>query len=151
LTWLRTRQHLRDPLDNLLAATQLREELLACWRGTHLSWDETPPQPLSQYMCRYTAELVTMLDPRWRVVLGLVDGHTHAWNERVPTTAARSPLVLDLTADQFARPPVLLTDHRPPGYVPHLWTTSDAGPYRARARAWRRQLAVRSTTFFDGA
>jgi hypothetical protein len=85
-------------------------------------------------MCRYTAELVALLDPGWVPVLGLVDGSTHVWNERANGTFC------DLTGDQFGRPAVQLRLGRPPAYVPHRWTDTDPAAYRVRAAAWLREL-----------
>jgi hypothetical protein len=78
--------------------------------------------------CRYTAELVSMLDPAWTVVLGLLDGDTHTWNERLTDGAFG-----DLTDDQFGRPRVQLLPALPPEYVAHRWTDSGPTPYRTRA------------------
>ncbi|TQM01709.1 hypothetical protein [Pseudonocardia kunmingensis] len=86
-------------------------------------------------MCRYTAELVTMLDPGWVTVLGLVDGDTHAWNERRGDGS-----FCDLTGDQFARPAVQLRVGRPLGYVEHRWTGSSPAVFRSRATEWLRKI-----------
>lgn len=85
-------------------------------------------------MCRYTAETVFLLDPTRLVVLGLVDGETHAWNERPDGEFC------DLTGDQFGRPPVQVGPHRPTGYHLHKWTDSPPDRFRARAGAWLAQL-----------
>ena len=88
-------------------------------------------------MCRYTAELVALLDPGWVTVLGRVDGATHAWNE-----CRAEGLFCDLTGDQFARPAVQLRVGRPPGYVEHHWTDSDPAAFQYRATEWLRKIPV---------
>ncbi|MHA6631509.1 hypothetical protein ACU61A_39245 [Pseudonocardia sichuanensis] len=93
------------------------------------------PDPPSRFMCRYTAELVALLDPDWVIVLGLVDGGTHAWNER-----RADGWFCDLTGDQFGRPAVQLRVGRPPGYVENLWTDSSPEPFRYRATQWLRKI-----------
>jgi hypothetical protein len=89
-------------------------------------------------MCRYTAEFLHLLDPAWSVVLGLVDGETHTWNERPRAFC-------DLTADQFGLPPVQIGPARPCGYVEHRWTASPPDRFRDRARGWIDDLDVSMT------
>ncbi len=112
----------------------LRALLEPRWEALHRTWPEPVPNPPSRFMCRYTAELLALIDPRWVPVLGLVDGQTHVWNECVGEGFC------DLTADQFGRPAVQLCRTPPQGYVRHRWTGSGPGAFRARAAAWLREL-----------
>lgn len=114
--------------------TQLRLELEPLWIDAHSSWSEPVPDPPSTFMCRYTAELVALVDPAWHVVLGVVDGHTHAWNETM------SGEFLDLTGDQFGYPAVQHMPTRPHSYAWHLWTRASSAPFRRRALRWRARL-----------
>ena len=117
-----------------LAATQedwaqVRNGLEPLWRATHESWPDPMPDPLSRFMCRYTAEYVRLLDSGWNVVLGRVDGQNHCWSEH-------KGMFLDLTGDQFGRPPVQFRRGLPVGYMPFPWTNSPSVSYRARATRW---------------
>lgn len=108
--------------------------LVPRWGALHRTWPDPVPDPPSRFMCRYTAELVALLDPGWIPVLGLVNGSTHVWNERA------DGMFCDLTGDQLGRATVQLRLGRPPGYVPHRWTDTDSVAYRVRAAEWLREL-----------
>lgn len=111
---------------------EIRRFLLPRWVALHEAWgDEPVPDPPSRTMCRYTAEFIALVDPRWQRTLGLVNGATHVWSEGPGG-------FLDITGDQFGLPEVQ-TGCRPDCYEPRRWTAAaDAAAkrYQDRARDW---------------
>lgn len=113
---------------------EVRDAVEPLWLAKHATWSGPVPDPPSRFMCRYTAELVALIDCRWGVVSGEVDGcGTHVWNER-------DGWILDLTADQFGHTPVHL-GRRSARYHCTGWADeATAVPFRRTACEWYRTI-----------
>jgi len=105
---------------------EIRRFLEPHWVKAHLSWGAEIPQPPSRWMCRSTSIFLaevfrTQLGSVWQIVGGRPEKYLDAtpegavgifatngtWNDHC--WLEENGLVVDLTADQFGHPTVIIT------------------------------------------
>ena len=109
-----------------LLASDCRRFLEPHWLETHKSWGEETPDPFSRWMCRYSSIFLALvfherLGSGWTIVGGRPQLQLNAtpqgavgifatngtWNDHCWLEG--NGLVVDITADQFGYPPVIVT------------------------------------------